>query len=193
VKVDYVVAVVRDGGLVSVGFIVGTVPGAQPCGAPGKLRQRGQLPDSVLMAEWCNFDRQREREPEARAQLGFVHDAYELVRGDFYHFFAEQRAPAALDEAQVRIDGVCAVNCHVHGGRGAAQRAQRDPPGSGLLARTLACGDADDVRELSILDLLPDSLDGKVRRGASAQPHDHAAPHVILDRLVASGALGGLE
>ena len=54
-------------------------------------------------------------------------------------------------------------------------------------ARALVRWDADDVCELSTLELLSDTLDCKVRRGARAQSNDHATPHVLIDCLVPGG------
>ena len=56
----------------------------------------------------------------------------------------------------------------------------------GLLLGAHARGNTPHVGEFTRLELLPDALYGKVCCGASAKAYEHAAPDVIIDRLVSA-------
>ena len=60
------------------------------------------------MAEGGDLDGEGERRAETLAELGVVDDADELLGHHLHHLLAEQRAAAALDEREVRVDLRCA-------------------------------------------------------------------------------------
>ena len=71
---------------------------------------------------------------EALAELGLVDDDDELLRHHLHHLLAEESAAAALDQSQVGVDLVCAVDGDVEVGL-LVEGAQRDAE-----ALSLVCG-----------------------------------------------------
>ena len=61
-----------------------------------------------------------------------------------------------------------------------------------LLPGALRGGDANDILELARLELLADTLHGKVGGGTGAEAHNHAAGDMVIDRLV-SAAQGSVN
>ena len=66
------------------------------------------------------------------AQLRLVDDHDELLGAHLHHHLAQQRAAAALDQVEVRVDLVSAVDGHVQV-RVLVERGQRDAEPLGLI------------------------------------------------------------
>jgi hypothetical protein len=66
------------------------------------------------------------------AQLRLVDDHDELLGAHLHHLLAQQRAAAALDQVEVRVDLVGAVDGHVQV-RVFVERGQRDAEPLGLI------------------------------------------------------------
>ena len=108
VEVDDVVAVVGDVGLFPVGSL------AELGLAAFHLGELGQPLQVELPAELHDLHGHRVLgAPEARDQLGLVDDADKLVRDELDHLLAQEGASAALDEVELRVDLVGAVDGEV--------------------------------------------------------------------------------
>ncbi|GER29927.1 UDP-N-acetylmuramate--L-alanine ligase [Striga asiatica] len=166
IQIDYVIPVVRHVDLP-------ILP------APSELTQTAPIGEQIhqpspgmFPAEGDNLDGHGQpAAPDVAHQLGFIHDDDEFFAHGFNHFLSKERPAPALDQIQIRVDLVGAVDRQIYG------------RGDGLLVRLRGGGDADDVPELPLLQEVGDAVDGVPGRGARAEPDDHAGFHV-LDGLV---------
>mmetsp|Transcript_34219 Transcript_34219/g.107885 ORF Transcript_34219/g.107885 Transcript_34219/m.107885 type:complete len:295 (+) Transcript_34219:136-1020(+) len=184
VQVHDVVAVVSHSRLVAVRSVGRGGAEAEHGLAAGDGRQRLDEAQGVLVAERGDLHREREARAEAVAELGLVDDDDELVGADLHHLLAEEGAAAALHEVKRRVDLVGAVDGDVELAV-LVERRERDAELLGLLLGAHGGRDAHDVGELALLHELAHALHGEGRRRTSAEAHDHAALHVVVNGLVA--------
>lgn len=129
VEVDDVVAVVGDVGALPVR------PRPQPGLAAPHLGELGQPLEVELPAELDNLHGHRVLGPaQAGDQLRLVDDADKPVRDQLDHLLAQQRAAAALDEVELRVDLVGAVDGEVEA-RDGVERGEGDVEACGVVVR----------------------------------------------------------
>lgn len=176
VQIHNVVGVVGDVGLpVGVQSELGV--------AALRLEELLQPHQVVVPAELDHLHRHGEAgAAEAGDELGVVDDDDELVGGGLDHLLAEEGAAAALDEVEVGVDLVGAVDGEVDVGVG-VEGGEGDAEGGGLLLGALGGGDADDVGEGAGFEEGAELVDDEGGGGAGAEAEDHAAVDV-LDGLV---------
>jgi hypothetical protein len=108
--VNDVVSVVGHSRLVALNLVVGDIAGAEASNTSSKLRQSLDGAKSVQVAERSDLDRESEGGSKALAKLGVVDDADELLGHNLDHLLTEQSATAALDQGQIRINSISAVD-----------------------------------------------------------------------------------
>ena len=140
----------------------------------------------VGRAEGDDLDGDGARAPEPRHELGLVDDDDEPVPGALDHLLPEQRPAAALDEVEVRVDLVGAVDGEADAG--AREREQRDPDAGGVGLRLEGGGHAGDPRKRARAEEVPQAVQRVRRRGPRAQAQRHAGLHE-LHRAVRRHAL----
>mmetsp|Transcript_4177 Transcript_4177/g.9051 ORF Transcript_4177/g.9051 Transcript_4177/m.9051 type:complete len:269 (+) Transcript_4177:1301-2107(+) len=196
--VDDVVAIVRRCQLLAVGLVGRDGARAQPWRAARHRRQLADLAHRAVYAEGRDLDRHGEARAEALAQLRLVHDHDELLGEHLNHLFSQQRAAAALDQIELLVHRVRAVDGDVDVGV-RVERRQRDAERARLLLRPHRRRHRHDVAQLATRELLPEPFDGVVGRAACSEADDHAVPHVRVDgavsylalELLLRGELGG--
>jgi hypothetical protein len=190
---DDVVAVVGDEGLlrlrVRVFSPLGRSGGDSP--QPGvesrqSVEEGADEAQRVERAEGDDLDGDGARAAEARHELGLVDDDDEAGAGALDHLLAEQRAAAALDEVEVRVDLVGAVDGE--GDPGAREREQRDPGARRVGLRLEGGGHAGHPRQRARAEEVAQAVQRVRRRGARAQAQRHAGLHE-LHRAVRRHAL----
>ena len=186
---DDVVAVVGDKGRLQV-FPLGGGGGPEPGVEAGHaVEQVADESQRVGRAERDDLDGDGARASETGDELGLVDDDDEPVPGALDHLLAEQRPAASLDEVEVRVDLVGAVDGERDpGARGGVEREQRDPDGGRVGLRLEGGGHPGHARERARAEEVPEAVQRVRRRGPRAQAQRHAGLHE-LHRAVRRHAL----
>ena len=136
------------------------------------LRQLCEAVERVQVAKLRDLDRHRKLgAAEAADHLGVVDDAHKERARHLDHLFAQQRAAAALDDVEVGVDLVGAVDRDVELGL-RVERRERDAELLGLLVRAHARRHGDDVLERAALEQRADAVDRKRGGRARAEADD---------------------
>ena len=67
---------------------------------------------ACLPAKFQHFDRQGKRSKRINAFAGISDDNH-FITGHSNNFFLQQRTPAALDQVEIGIKLICAINCQI--------------------------------------------------------------------------------
>ena len=135
-----------------------------------------------------DLDGEREARAEALGALRRVDDDHLACARLRDELLAEQRAATALDEVELRVDLVGAVDRDVDLPRHVVGE-QRDPDAPGLVRGLDRGRHADDVGQLTAREQRTDATGGVDRGRAGAEPDDHAGLHLVGDRALRGGAL----
>jgi hypothetical protein len=145
--------------------------------------------ERVGRAEGDDLDGDGARAAEPRHELGLVDDDDEPIAGALDHLLPEQRPAAALDEVEVRVDLVGAVDGEADAGaRGGVERKQRDPDAGGVGLRLEGGGNAGDPGQRAHAEEVAQAVQRVRGRGTRAQAQRHAGLHE-LHRAVRRHAL----
>lgn len=183
VQIDNVISIVGDGNLISIILVVGAGSHTEDGVASSNRGESRDGAEGVFVAEGRDLDGDGEARSESVAEFGFIDDDDEFVRADLDHLFAEEGSASALDEVEVGVDLIRAIDGHVELG----VRVEGDEGDAELLGLLLGAdrgGDGNDVFELAGLEELAEALDGEVGGGARSEPHDHAGLDVVVDGFV---------
>src|SRR6266566_897940 len=152
------------------------VPVVRPHGlrvAPAQLDRRAealQRRGGRLPAERMDLDGHGGLRPEARDELRLVDDHDEPLRRGRDYLLTEPRAPEALDQVELRVDLVGAVDTQVHGGP-FLERRERDPQ---LLRHVRGRERRRHALQVHALPDEPgDALQEEPRGRAGPEPEDH--------------------
>ncbi len=126
-------------------------------------------------AEPHHLDRKREF-AEHRHELGVVGDHHHLVGGGGHDLLAEQRPSTALDQAELIVDLVGAVDSQVQMRR-LVEGGERNAEAFGAFPRGLGGGHAQDLQTAG--HLLCERIDEPLRRRSRAEPEPHAVEDEI--------------
>ena len=154
---------------------------------PGHPHARGGRLDGTPRRrepERHHLDRQR-KAAERRNEFALVGDDDHAGGGRRHDLLAQERAAAALDEAEVGRDLVGAVDREVELGR-LVERRQRHARAFGVGARRLRGRHADDVEPAA--HALAEQRHEMLRGRAGAEPEPHAGAHEF-DRTGGGGML----
>ena len=160
-------------------------PFAQADGRPRiaqRIQRGGQTQGGGFVPEGHHFDRQDEF-AQARHQLGFVGDHDHAARRGGHDLFAQQHAAAALDQVQVAVGLVGAVNGQIERGQ-IVQRRQRDAHLAGQGRRLFGGRHAKQLEPAA--HTRAQHFHEYLGGGAGAQPQLHAA-FDIVQRLGGGG------
>mmetsp|Transcript_42076 Transcript_42076/g.85905 ORF Transcript_42076/g.85905 Transcript_42076/m.85905 type:complete len:243 (-) Transcript_42076:131-859(-) len=188
-EIHNIVSVVSDSRLIPVWLVVRAVTSAEHSLASRNLGKGCDGAQGVHVAERSDLNREREGRAKALAQLGVVNNADELLGHDLHHLLTQKSSTTTLDKGEIRVHSIRSVDGHIKL-RLLVQSAEGDVKALSLLAGALAGGDANDILELTALELLPNTLNCKVGRGTRTEANDHATFNVIVDRLVPCSLLG---
>ena len=120
--------------------------------------------------------------PELRGELGVIHDddLAQARLGD--DLLAEERSPAALDEVEVGVDLVGAVDREIDDGM-LGQRRERDADLPRELRARARRRDAEHVLQVPRLHEHADAADREQRRAPRAEADDHPGAHEVRGAL----------
>ncbi len=157
VQIDNVISIVGDGNLISIILVVGAGSHTEDGVASSNRGESRDGAEGVFVAEGRDLDGDGEARSESVAEFGFIDDDDEFVRADLDHLFAEEGSAPALDEVEVGVDLIRAIDGHVELG----VRVEGDEGDAELLGLFLGAdrgGDGNDVFELAGLDVVVDGF-----------------------------------
>ena len=130
------------------------------------------------MPERHHLDRDGPVASQAWHQFALIYDDQLAPRSLGDDLFAQQRAAAALDEVQLRVHFVGAVDRQVDAGL-RFQTGQRDAEATRFLRHSARGRNADNVVQLTRRQQLAEAADGQQRGAAFAQAQHHARLHEV--------------